>query len=49
MVKHKLSVLAEEANERIIIPSTEYKFTSNDLLVLFGSDENIEKFKKMYF
>lgn len=48
MVKHKLSVLSEESNERIIIPSVDYKFTSNDLLVLFGADENIKKFKKIF-
>jgi Trk K+ transport system NAD-binding subunit len=48
MVKHKLSVLSEDSNERIIIPSVDYKFTSNDLLVLFGADENIKKFKKIF-
>jgi chloride channel protein, CIC family len=48
MVKHKLSVLSDETDERVIIPSTDYKFTSDDILVLFGADENIEKFRKEY-
>ncbi|MBU0473523.1 MAG: chloride channel protein [Bacteroidetes bacterium] len=49
MVKHKRSVLSEETNERVTIPSTDYKFTSDDLLVLFGSDEKIEEFKEKYY
>ena len=49
MVKHKQSVIAETATENVTIPSTDYKFKSNDILVLFGSDENIKKFTTKFY
>ena len=49
MIKHKPSVLSTETDDRVIIPGVDYKFNINDLLVLFGSDENIEKFQKKIF
>ncbi|MCF6268697.1 MAG: chloride channel protein [Melioribacteraceae bacterium] len=49
MIKHKQSVLSDETDEKVMIPSVDYKFKGNDLLVLFGSDENIEKFQKKFF
>ena len=49
MVKHKQSVIAETATENVTIPSTDYKFKSNDILVLFGSDENINKFMSEFY
>jgi CIC family chloride channel protein len=48
MIKHKPSILSEETDDRVIIPGIDYKFNINDLLVLFGSDENIEKFQKKF-
>jgi len=49
MIKQKLSVLSDATSEKVIIPSVDYKFNINDLLVLFGSDENIEKFQKQIY
>ncbi len=49
MVKHKQSVITEAVTEDVTIPSTNYKFKPNDLLVLFGSDENIEKFTSEFY
>ncbi len=49
MIKNKPSLLSDEKSDKVTIPSVDYKFTSNDLLVLFGSDENIEKFQKEFF
>ena len=49
MIKQKLSILSDEQSEKVIMPSVEYKFNVNDLLVLFGSDENIEKFRKEFY
>lgn len=48
MVKNKASILADDENDKIIIPDPNYKFTPDDILVLFGSDENIKKFNELY-
>jgi len=46
MVKQRKNFLAEE-NEEIIIPTPEFKFRENDILVFFGSDKNIEICKNL--
>lgn len=49
MIKHKNSVLSENNSEDIIIPSIDYKFKHDDLLVLFGADENIKGFHEEFY
>ena len=44
MIKNKASILSDDEEDKIIIPDPSYKFVEYDLLVLFGSDENIKKF-----
>ena len=48
MIKQKPSILSDQTSDRVTIPSVDYKFNVNDLLVLFGSDENIEKFQSEF-
>ncbi len=48
MVKNKASILSDDEDDKIIIPDPNYKFTHDDVLVLFGSDENIKKFNELY-
>jgi len=48
MIKQKPSILADQTSDIVTIPSVDYKFYVNDLLVLFGSDENIEKFQNEF-
>jgi len=48
MVKNKASILSDSEEDKIIIPDPNYKFTPDDVLVLFGSDENIKKFNELY-
>ena len=48
MIKNKASILSDEENDTIIIPDPVYKFTSDDILVLFGADENIKKFNARF-
>lgn len=47
MIKNKASILADDESDKIIIPDPNYKFMEEDTLVLFGSDESINKFKKL--
>ena len=47
MIKNKASILSDDENDKIIMPDPNYKFTEDDILVLFGSDENISKFGKL--
>lgn len=48
MIKNKASILSDEEGDKIIIPDPSYKFVEYDMLVLFGSDENIKKFNDLY-
>lgn len=48
MIKQKSSILADKETDEIIIPNPDYKINEDDILVLFGSDENIKKFKELY-
>ncbi len=48
MVKNKASILSDDEEDKIIIPDPNYKFTPDDVLVLFGSDDNIKKFNELY-
>ena len=47
MIKNKASILSDDEGDKIIIPDPSYKFAEYDLLVLFGSDENIKKFNDL--
>ncbi len=45
MIKKRRSVIEED--EKIIFPEQNYRFQPEDILVLFGSDENLKKIKKL--
>jgi CIC family chloride channel protein len=45
MIKQKSNLIEE--NEKIIFPDTNYRFQPDDILVLFGSDENLKKIKEL--
>ncbi|MEN8191378.1 MAG: chloride channel protein [Bacteroidota bacterium] len=47
MIKNKASILSDDENDKITIPDSNYKFSQDDILVLFGSDDNIAKFKQL--
>lgn len=46
MVKHKKNFLSEEEVE-VIIPTPDYMIKENDIVVLFGSDENIKRTREL--
>lgn len=46
MIKQRKNFLSE-ANEEVIIPTPEYKLKEHDVIVLFGSNENILKSKEL--
>ena len=48
MIKQRASILADEGQDKIVIPNLAYKFDQNDFLVLFGSDEKISEFQKQF-
>ncbi len=45
MIKQKSNLIDEK--EKIIFPEPTYKFQPNDIMVLFGSDENLKKIKEI--
>ncbi len=45
MIKKRGGFIEEE--EKIIFPEQNYKFQRDDILVLFGSDENLNRFKSL--
>ena len=48
MIKHQQEIFSESKEKEIIISADpNYKFKWGDKLVVFGRDENIDKFKKV--
>ncbi len=45
MIKKRRGII--EDDERIIFPDQNYRFEENDIVVLFGSDENLKKIKNL--
>lgn len=45
MIKRSRNIYNEKSDEEIITPDPDYKLKSTDILLLFGKDESIEKFR----
>ena len=47
MIKKSSELFSENINDnKLVMPGPDYKIEEDDILVLFGTDENIEKIKE---